>query len=308
MADSSVEPKTPKSTVHLVPPIIAKALIQIQRELTPLMKSAENGAFTGATYVPLDEVTEAAHTLLSAYKIAILQPMTTDDNGHAALETILVHESGQSFSRITKLAMNNVSPQAHGSAVTYTRRYSLMTMIGLTARDDDDDGNKATGVFAPVTESQIAQIKTMLKHLKWPEKQIAAEVFNLKSRDAAALAISNFEGIVAQTVRDNESKKNATRIEVGGVDQEGEDVGLDPLSEMGFKQRLRSLKLTSPSFENKVINIAAGVPFLKKVMMKPERIQGLDTMLKALESGVQTLPSEFYAPTAEPRVVNEDVA
>lgn len=306
MADADLVTKQPAQPL-LIPTTIAKAIIAIQKELKPMVKSADNDAFN-SSYVPLEEVTEKAHELLARRGIGVTQPMVTDDQGHAALETMLFTGAGQAFSRTTKLALIKVDPQSHGSAVTYTRRYALMSILGLTGKGDDDDGNKATGVFVQITTEQIDRIKTMLKHLKWPEKQIAAEVFNLKSRDAAALAITNYEKIVAQTVRDNESKANAIKIEVGGVNHEGEDVELDPLSEMGFKQRLRLLKLTSPSYENKVILMATNVPFLKKVMQKQERIQGLDTFLKALESGVQTLEPEFYAPTDEPITVDVAIA
>ena len=34
-------------------------------------------------------------------------------------------------------------PQGQGSAVTYARRYSYMSVLGLVA-DEDDDGNKAS--------------------------------------------------------------------------------------------------------------------------------------------------------------------
>lgn len=310
MADSVVEaqerPKAQPS--YLVPPIIAKALIAVQKELEPMVKSSDNEAF-GSKYVPLDEVTKKAHELLSRHKIAVIQSPVTDEQGHAALETILVYEDGRTFSRTTKLAMNKVDPQAHGSAITYTRRYALMAMIGLTAKDEDDDGNSATGVHAPVTQEQIDEIKMLLSLIPWPKEEIARAVFALKTRDAATLAIAKYRDLVAQKTRDEESKANAMKIEVG-TGGESDDSGseVEPTSLEGFRRRIKALKLTSPSYENKVINIAAGVPFLEKVMDKQERIQGLDTFLKALESGVQRLEAEFYAPTDEPIVVDEKVA
>lgn len=304
---SEEENKPQKSNDYLVPPIIAKALIQIQRELKPLLKSAENDAYS-SSYVPLDEVMAKALQLLSDRKIALLQPMVTDSNGHAALETILVHDSGKSFSRTTKLAMNKVDPQSHGSAVTYTRRYALMTIIGLTAKNDDDDGNKASGVFAPITEEQIHEIKMLLGLMKWTRNDIAKAVFALKTRDAAALAIMKYQTLVSERVRDEESKQNATAIEVGtdasGTEPAGDS---DPTSPEGFKSRLKALKLASPSYENKVILSATKKPFLSKVVSEAD-VKALDEMLKALEEGRYRLEADFYAPTNEPITVNENVA
>jgi len=288
---------------HLVPPIIAKALIEIQRELEPIVRTAENDAYANS-YAPLDVVTPAAHRLLAERKIALMQPMVTDESGHAALETILIHESGRSFSRTTKLAMSKVDPQSHGSAVTYTRRYALMAMIGLTSKDEDDDGNKASGAFAPVTKDQIDQIETLLKHMKWPKKSIAAEVFKLKSRDSAALAIMNFEKIVSEMVRDKESKANATQIEVGSADDPVEDVVDESSPHATLQARITKLGLVSKAMENKLVFQLTGRPFLHKVKDEDD-LKVLSNALTLLESGVRNLGAEFYPPSSEPRIVEE---
>lgn len=315
MASDVVDPRVASQVKdvpqYLVPPIIAKALIKIQKELAPMVKTSDNDAFA-SKYVPLDEVTRKAHELLSQHKIAVMQPMVTDDQGHAALETILIYEDGRSFSRTTKLAMKNVDPQSHGSAVTYTRRYALMAMIGLTAKDEDDDGNKATGVVVPVGPAQRERIHSLLTHLKFTPEQKAAEIFKIKTHDHAALAITNFEKLVSMKVRDNESKANATKIEVGGGDgsEEGGEVSEVPqTSEEGFRRRLKALRLAGSTYEKKVILAATKAPFLARVMDKPDRIEALDNFLKALESGVHQLEAEFYAPrTDETVLVNENVA
>ena len=309
MADLSVEPVEKVKVEGQMPVSIAKALIKIQKTLKPMKKTATNDAFKGATYVPLEDVMKLAHELLSAEGIGLTQSPITDENGHAALETTLFTGSGQSYTRITKLAMNKVDPQAHGSAITYTRRYSAMAILGLTGVGEDDDGNTATGVHAPITEEQKGELDSLMIHLKYSPKDRATKIFDIKTRDHAIVALENFRKLVAQRARDDESKANALKIEVG-THEDAPDLGepADPTSLQGFKQRLKALRLASPSYENKVINIAASVPFLEKVMDKPERITGLDTFLKALESGVQRLEAEFYAPTSEPIVVDENVA
>jgi hypothetical protein len=313
MAIDSVEPKSkPLTAAPMIPTTIAKAIIEIQRTLKPLLKSAENEVFN-SSYVPLEEVTMKAHELLASRGIGVTQPMVTDEHGHAALETMLFTGSGQAFSRTTKIAlsMNNVNPQSHGSAITYTRRYALMAILGLTSKGEDDDGNKASNAMLPVTQEQLDEMKMLLSLIPWPQEQIQRAIKTFKTKDAADMGLDKYRKLVSEKKRDLESKSNAIEVK-SGDDTEApvsdEPTDFDPTSERGFKARLKALKLTSPSYENKVIGIAADVPFLSKVMMKPERIQGLDTFLKALESGVKNLPAEFYAPTAEPRTVDEDVA
>lgn len=313
MADSLLEDAPKRVAEQLIPTTIAKAIIDIQSTLEPMAKSAKNDAFN-SNYVPLEEVTKKAHELLSQHKIGVIQSPITDDAGHAALETILFTGSGQSFSRTTKLAMNKVDPQAHGSAITYTRRYALMAILGLTGVGEDDDGNKATGVVVPVSQEQKDRIKSLATSLRYPPKQIQQELFNVKTHDHAVLAITNLEKIISMRVRDNESKANASEVEDGtkisvGTGEVEQPLGeVDPRSEKGFKQRIRALGLAGPTYEKKVIHAATNAPFLSKVMDSTERIEKLDAFLKMYESGMQRFEAEWYAPSTENVIVDEKVA
>lgn len=309
MAVDSVTTENPKKTAtpSLIPTTIAQAIIDIQKTLEPMKKSADNAAYS-SKYVPLEEVTKKAHELLSKHKIGVIQSPVTDEQGHAALETILFTGSGQSFSRTTKLAMNKVDPQAHGSAITYTRRYALMAILGLTGLGEDDDGNEASGAIAPVTEDQIREIKMLLSLIPWPKEDIAKAVFALKSRDAAALAIVKYQKLISQKARDEESKANATKIEVGTGAIEEPAGEVEPLSEKDFKRRLKALGLRDSTYEKKVIHAATTAPFLSKVMDNPERIEKLDAFLKMYESGLQRFEADWYAPTTENILVDEKVA
>ena len=58
---------------------------------------------------------------------------------------MLHHESGEYMEYpplMVKPEKN--TPQGVGSAITYSRRYSLSTVFGITS-DQDDDGNEASG-------------------------------------------------------------------------------------------------------------------------------------------------------------------
>jgi hypothetical protein len=57
--------------------------------------------------------------------------------------------------------------QAHGSAVTYARRYSLVTFLGV-AYGDDDDGQKAVAghVPPPKKESFVHATAEMIEELE----------------------------------------------------------------------------------------------------------------------------------------------
>ena len=297
---------TKPSSPPLIPPRIAKAIIEIQKTLQPLIKTAENDSF-GNSYVPLEDVTQRAHELLSKHDIGVMQPTTTDEYGHAALETILFTPTGESFTRTTKLALAKVDPQAHGSAITYTRRYALMATLGLTGKGDDDDGNKAAGVFAPVTEEQKDRLRSLMKYLKYPKTAMANEIFNIKTRDHAYLAIKRFEETVAMKARDEESKENASEVEFGSKKITVEEAKaqketakepeapLDPLSPEALQKRISSLELRDQAAENKFIHRLVGKPFLRAVKKHDDFVL-LERGITMIETGVHSLPAEFYPP------------
>lgn len=127
---------------------LAKALVALQADLTPVAKTASNPFFK-SSYAPLPEVMQSVQPLLAKHKLAVSQFMTSL-NGESALRTILIHESGQFIEDVSPLLLAKTDPQGQGSAVTYARRYGLMAVLGLVA-DEDDDGNAASTPSAPRT-------------------------------------------------------------------------------------------------------------------------------------------------------------
>ena len=110
-------------------------LLAAQGEMPALQKSAINPHFKNR-YVPLEELIPAILPILNKHNFILLQQPTTID-GQAALRYRLVHSSGEEVAD-TMLLMSKDDPQGQGSAITYARRYSLMSLLGLTADVDDD--------------------------------------------------------------------------------------------------------------------------------------------------------------------------
>lgn len=120
---------------------LAPAFVALQADLKPVAKSANN-PFYKSSYAPLSEVMETIQPILAKHKLAITQ-FPTNLDGVSALQTVLIHESGQSllFAPVP-LLLTKHDAQAQGSAMTYARRYGIMAVLGVVA-DEDDDGNKA---------------------------------------------------------------------------------------------------------------------------------------------------------------------
>lgn len=298
--DRSHGPAPPEATVE-IPPEIAKVIIKVQKKLQPLVKSSTNDEYD-SKFTPLPQVMTAALELLNKHKVGVIQSPTTID-GLAALRTILVHESGVSFQDATKLALSKVDPQSHASAITYMRRYALMSMLGLTSEDDDDDGNKASGVFQKPTDEQIEQIKSLCLAMNYSSKDIAAQVWKVKTRDHATLTILNLNKMISQRVGDIEASDRALKIERGVPGGEhitvvtDDEINQDPDSK-SLEYRLDHLGLAGKAFINKFVFSMTGKPFLTKCT--PAERATLETAINAVETGKYQLPSEWYPGNRQP--------
>lgn len=128
---------------------IAAALAAAQAQMGKALKSANNPHFK-SKYADLSSVVDACLPALNANGIAVVQPTTDDENGHRYVETVLIHgDSGQDLRCRVPLIVAKNDMQGYGSAVTYARRYGLMSMAGIAP--EDDDGNAAAAA-APKQE------------------------------------------------------------------------------------------------------------------------------------------------------------
>ncbi|MFV0420795.1 ERF family protein [Oleidesulfovibrio sp.] len=127
---------------------LAKAMLQVQQGLVPVMKDAAN-PFVGSRYASLNSVVEACREALTAsgiwvvqYPVQAVQPIhegTGCPQSLLGLVTKLVHaESGQWQSSLMVMPLPKADPQGYGSALTYARRYGLATLVGLVTEVDDD--------------------------------------------------------------------------------------------------------------------------------------------------------------------------
>ena len=123
---------------------IASALATAQMKMGKALKQSNNPHFR-SKYADLGAVADACLPALNEAGIAVIQPTGEDETGRF-VETVFIHgESGEKLSCRVPLIVQKNDMQGYGSAVTYARRYGLMTMAGIAP--EDDDGNHA--VSAP---------------------------------------------------------------------------------------------------------------------------------------------------------------
>lgn len=140
------------------PSDIWAAIWAFQQDPPSLVKSAENSHF-GNKYVGLEQVVERVVGALNKLQVQVLQPMTAVGES-PAIALVLRHvPSDTSLEWVCPLPMARVSPQDAGSAVTYFRRYMLLSTLGLVG-DKDDDGERSMGAYrgaaAPKDQPTVA--------------------------------------------------------------------------------------------------------------------------------------------------------
>ena len=130
------------------------AFAKAQGEYNPLTKDGVNPAFK-SKYATLEAVQSAAFDALRKHGLVVLQSARVDwdENGKpmVVVGAALWHaESEESVAQEIALPPMQATAQGIGSAMTYGRRYVLMTLLGLAP--DDDDGNSASN--APIMQGR----------------------------------------------------------------------------------------------------------------------------------------------------------
>lgn len=124
-------------------PQLSKALLALQKDMPTFQKDAINPHFKN-TYISLDKLMDGLLPKLHEHGFVLLQGPDQTVHGQPAIKTQLIHAAtGQSVEGLLPLVLDKDTSQAQGSAMTYARRYALMSLLGLVA-DEDDDGEKAS--------------------------------------------------------------------------------------------------------------------------------------------------------------------
>lgn len=134
---------------------IAEALVLAQAAFQPALKNSQNPHFR-SKYADLGACIDAVMGALHANGIALIQHTQHCDRG-VVVSTTFIHKSGEIYEAGELFVpASQQTPQSYGSALTYARRYSLMTACGIAPEDDDgNEGSRAGSRHE--TNAQIIQ-------------------------------------------------------------------------------------------------------------------------------------------------------
>ena len=131
---------------------LAKALCKAQNEMGGAVKDATNPFFK-SKYADLGSVIKAIKEPFYSNGLSYSQfPVTSAGGQGIGVTTILMHSSGEWLESEFCLPLAKLDPQAGGAAVTYARRYSLMSAAGIPSADCDSEAAMMRG--KPVDNDQ----------------------------------------------------------------------------------------------------------------------------------------------------------
>ena len=181
---------------------LATALAKAQGEMGGAIKGAKND-YLKSSYADLASVIAAVKEPMSNNGLSYIQlPFSRKDS--VGVTTRIMHSSGQWIESSFSIPAPKHDPHTYGSIVTYCRRFSLQSALGVSA-ESDDDGNAATKqAEAIISKEQCHSVRAMLELTKTDETRF------LKAYDVDAIekmTVSQFKNAVTILEKKRKEKK-----------------------------------------------------------------------------------------------------
>lgn len=149
-------------------------LLDIQNQLPKIGKDANNPYFN-SSYLTLEKLLETILPMLNSRGLLLVQyPGLVGEAGVLVTEIWDKDQSDKPIHQSTMgLSSKAQDPQAQGSAITYARRYALMSILGIVPGETDDDANAASP----------APIEKAMSKAQWATLGVFLDEKGIKSRE-----------------------------------------------------------------------------------------------------------------------------
>jgi hypothetical protein len=154
------------------PDNLIQAIHNVQQTVGIIQKGSKAQVGTRIyKYADLKDVWEAVKPVLAQNGLTVVQSPSIAQGGYSFVTTIH-HKSGESIKESMPFIIGKDDPQSIGSAITYYRRYMLMSMLGLVA-DDDTDAKEHRSATAEQKMKLVGAAKLILGDDVTPDKIIS---------------------------------------------------------------------------------------------------------------------------------------
>ena len=137
-------------------------------------------------YANLADCLEVIRKPLSDNELCLIQIPSLGDNNAVHMRTVLGHSSGQTISCEMTMYPVNTNPQSIGTCMSYLRRYSLCSLVGVAQFDDDGKmaGEKDPEDYERITPEEIDSILALADDLfkdraDWVIQQMVEKTFDI---------------------------------------------------------------------------------------------------------------------------------
>lgn len=115
---------------------IYKKLLEVQKEVGAISKDSKNPFFK-SKYFDINQLIEHVQPVLNKHGLVLLQPIE-DNKVFSKLFDSEAKQGTETLCISSSLDLPELTdPQKLGSCITYYRRYTLASLLGLQAEDDD---------------------------------------------------------------------------------------------------------------------------------------------------------------------------
>lgn len=190
---------------------ILEKIEKVKDEIGVMPKSQEN-PFFHSKYFDINALLEKLEPLLKKQKLLLTQPLE-GDKVVTVINDLEGEEKLTSWITIPEIT----DPQKMGSAITYFRRYTLLSLLAL--QSEDDDGNMASGnsekkEYKPSSTNKASdRQKTFVKNLFHDKLGVDLE---------KELALKDFKRVCKFSLEDMSSKQASDLIEALQDDKRAE--------------------------------------------------------------------------------------
>lgn len=160
-----------------------KQLLEARLKARAEYKKVEKGrgGQKNSKYATLEDLMNATEGALIKNGLEVYHQEEAFEDGRVKLHTRLSHLSGQWMASTTWVLMPTNSPlsqqQTYGSSLTYQKRYSYQSLLGIVGEDDDDGQSSAPKTpwknslaeFTPSKEPSTAKVVEGLSYEQFEE-------------------------------------------------------------------------------------------------------------------------------------------
>lgn len=197
-------------------------LIAAQSEFPKIEQDQKANTFGGGkgyTYADINSILLIVRPILNRHGLGVNHNVTSEPN-RVGVETVIFSVDGETlkspifYAETTGLVQKGV--QAYGSLVTYLRRYSLVSFLGIAYGVEDDDGYLAVDAH----ESHRSQKKTAPKPeapaINFAELERSAKFASLDGLEAYKKFYEALTGAEKQYLRDSGAHEKLKQEAING--------------------------------------------------------------------------------------------